>query len=309
MKRLGKLRIIIHMVTGILLWAVLTPSPQVAMGAEAFHTSVGFSISAFLDVDKDRAQSITGLWTSLVARKWGGSASTRVCSSLSELEKEIRSKKIDLVVLLSAEYLELKGKVPLEPLFVSAKEEDIYDRLILVVRRDSGTRSLSDLKGKTLIQQKGLYADGRNLWLDTLLMRKGVKDPERFFSKAREVLKPLTAILPVFFRKEDACVVTLRSLQVMAELNPQLSRELLVLEESPPRPSCVLAARKGLTARHRETLQEVLGTLDQSAQGKQLLTLFRMNRLVPFQPEYLVPLEGLFREHRDLKIRLAKRSP
>ncbi len=307
-ERVWRRRTALFPATGMLI-VLLALCPRSAKGAETLHTSVGFSVSTFLDVSRERAQSITALWARLVARKWGGTASTRVCSSLSELEKDVKSKQIDLVVLLSSEYLEIRRKVPLEPLFVSAKEEDVYDSLILVVRRDSGTRSLSDLRGKTLIQQKGLYTDGLNLWLEALLMRKGIREPERFFSKVREAMKPSSAVLHVFFRHVDACVVTHRSLRVMAELNPQLDRELVILNESPPRPSSIIAVRKGLSARHRQNVEEMLGTLDQTPQGEQLLTLFRMNRLVPFRPEYLVPLERLFREHKDLELHLAKRLP
>jgi len=307
-QRIGKRCTILFPAVGMLL-VLFAAWPQGARGAEALHTSVGFSSSTFLDVSKDRAQAITALWARLVARKWGGTASTRVCSSLPELEKDIRSKEIDLVVLLPAEYLQMKGKVPLEPLFVSAKQKEVYDRLILVVRRDSGISSLSDLKGKTLIQQKGIYPAGLSLWLDTLLMRKEIRDPKRFFSKVRESMKPSSAILHVFFRHVDACVVTQSSFLVMTELNPQLDRELLILEKSPPRPSSIIAVRKGLSGRHRKSVHEILDTLDQSPEGKQLLTLFRMNRLVPFRSEYLLPLEGLFRENKDLKLLLTKRSP
>lgn len=287
---------------------LLAASPHASGAAGAVHTSVGFSVSTFLDVEKERAQAITSIWSNLVAEKWGGTASTTVCKSLDDLEKKLRSKHLDLVVLLPEEYLQIRNKVNLEPLFVSARDKDIFDRLILVVRRDSNARRISDLKGKTLVQQHTLCAEGRNLWLDTILMRTGVRKPERFFAQSRNVLKPSAAILPVFFRREDACVVTLRSLQVMADLNPQLKRELLVLEESRPRPSAIIATRKGLSASHREMMRDVLQSLDRTVQGKQLLTLFRMNRLVPFRSEYLARLEELFREHDILRTRLAKRN-
>jgi ABC-type phosphate/phosphonate transport system substrate-binding protein len=288
----------------LLLFMLLAVHPQAASGAEVLHTSVAFSKSTFVDVSKEQAQSIATLWTDLVASKWGTS-STRICNTLAELEKDLRSKNIDLVVLISGEYLALREKVPLDPLFIPVKGKDLYDRLVLVVRKDSGSRSLSDLKGKTLFKQRNLNDD---MWLDTLLMRQGVRNPERFFLNAREMTKPSASIFAVFFRKADACIVTQRSLRVMAELNPQLSSDLLVLEESPPWPVSIIAVRKGLPTQYRETIQEVLGTLDQNTQGKQLLTLFRMDSLVPFRPKYLTQLEGLFRENKDLKLQLQRDS-
>ncbi len=282
----------------LLLFMLLAVTSRAASGAEVPHISVAFSKGTFVDVSKEQAQSIAALWTNIVAGKWGRTSSTRICNTLAELETDLRTKKIDLVVLISGEYLELREKVPLEPLFIPVKGKDLYDRLVLVVRKDSGFRSLAELKGKTLFKQRNLNDD---LWLDTLLMRQGVRNPKRFFSNAREMTKPSASIFAVFFRKADACIVTQRSLRVMAELNPQLSSDLLVLEESPPWPTSIIAVRKGLPTQYQETIQEVLGTLDQNIQGKQLLTLFRMDSLVPFRPEYLSQLERLFREDRNLK--------
>jgi len=284
-----------------LLLMLLAAVPRAAGGTEVLHTSVAFSKGTFVDASKEQAQSIAVLWTNIVAGKWGGTSSTHIYSTLAKLETDIRSKKIDLVVLISGEYLTLREKMPLEPLFIPVKGKDLYDRLVLVVRKDSGSRSLTDLKDKTLFKQRNLNDD---LWLDTLLMRQGVRNPGRFFSNTREMTKPSASIFAVFFRKADACIVTQRSLRVMAELNPQLSSDLLVLEESPPWPVSIIAVRKGLPTQYRETIQEVLGTLDQSTQGKQLLTLFRMDSLVSFRPEYLTQLEGLFRENRNLKLHL-----
>lgn len=294
------------MLLGLLLLHHVISAP-IVQAATKFHTTVGFSVSTFMHVDKDRAQAITQLWTDLVDRKWGGTASTRVYNSLSELERAVTSKNIDLAVLLAGEYLEIREKAPMAPLFISVKENNFYDHLILVVRKDGNVRSLSDLKGGMLIQQSGLYANGRNLWLDTLLMRHGITCPNRCFSSDRKALKPSSAVLPVFFRKADACIVAASSFRVMAELNPQLRKELSILEQSPPRPSCIISVRKGLPVQQREMVLEVLGALDQSPQGKQLLTLFRMHRLAPFKPEYFVPMEDLFREHRELRSIQVKR--
>ncbi|MRR06455.1 MAG: hypothetical protein EG828_05850 [Deltaproteobacteria bacterium] len=289
---------------GLLLLMLLAVPLRTASGAEEIPISVAFSKSTFIDVNKDQAQAVAALWTDLVASKWGGISSTRICTTLAELEKGTSSKKIDLVVLLPAEYLQLREKVSLEPLFISVKNKDFYEQLVLVVRKDSGARSLADLKGTKLLQQGELSADGRSLWLDTLLMRQGVRNPKRFFANVRAPSKASASIFAVFFKRADCCVVAHRSLRVMAELNPQLSRELMVLEESPPWPISIVAVRKGLPAQDRQTIQEVLGTLDKSTQGKQLLTLFRMDRLVSFRPAYLTQMEKLFRENRRLKIQL-----
>jgi ABC-type phosphate/phosphonate transport system substrate-binding protein len=302
--RYSTCRIAARRALGLLLCLLLlsaTGTAGQAATTEKFHTTVGFSTSTFLDVDRDRAQAISGVWTDMVARTWGGTTSTHICASLAEFEKPPTTQNIDLAIMLADEYLAIREKGVFEALFVSAADHGIYDRLVLVTRRNSAVRSLLDLKGKTLIQQKGVYAKGRNLWLDTLLLRKGVRAPKHFFGRDSEALKPANALLPVFFGKSDACVVTMRSFTLMAELNPQLKQQLVILEESPQRPSSIIAVRKGLDARHRHRIHEVLASLDQHTQGKQLLTLFRMTRLVPYRSQYLTELDKLFKDYNTLK--------
>ncbi len=94
----------------------------------------------------------------------------------------------------------------------------------------------------------------------------------------------------------------------MAELNPQLERELMILEESPPILNCIIAFREGISSSRKELFRKILGTLDQNTEGQQLLTLFKMTKLVPYQHHYLVPIEKLYRENHDLKRRMARRN-
>jgi ABC-type phosphate/phosphonate transport system substrate-binding protein len=281
---------------------------QAALTAEITHIVVAYSANTFLDESSDRSQTVIQAWNNTIAKKWGGTADSKIYNNLAEIEQAVRAQQIDMVVLLPVEYLELKNRIPLEPLFVSAKSDGIYDTLVLVVRQDSGIQAVKDLKGKSLLNQKGLYAANRNMWIDILLMRNGVRDLDRFFSSVKEVNKPSKALLPVLFRQADACVVTRSSLQMMSELNPQLWQNLKVIEEAVPQLSSVIALRKGLPAKARNDLKEILGNLDHNIQGQQLLALFRVSKLVEFRPEYLTSQENFVREHRNLKMQISKRA-
>jgi hypothetical protein len=62
------------------------------------------------------------------------------------------------------------------------------------------------------------------------------------------------------------------------------------------------------TARRWAKLQEILENMNGDAQGRQLLTLFRMSRPIPFRHDYLASTESFLKEYAVLKSRLAKKE-
>lgn len=270
---------------------------------EPFSAVIGYSSSIFTHLVKENAQAAAKLWSNFVIRKKNGTAETRIFKNFSEMEKELKAGKIDLIILLSNEYLGLKSRGLLEPLFISARGEELYDTFILVTRKDSGIHSLRELKGKSFLQLSGSACEIHRLWFDMLMMKLGVREPEQFFSSLKEVIGPSQAIMPVFFKRADACILSRRSFEVIAELNPQLRNELQIIDGSTPVATGVICIRKSCNGRQREGLIEVLETLNRDVEGRQLLTLFRMNRLITFRPEYLASMEDFLREYRELRAR------
>jgi phosphonate transport system substrate-binding protein len=272
----------------------------------AFSLMIGYMASVFVDVDMDDARVVTKLWSDLVVRKKSGKAETTIYQDLSVLERDLKAGKVDMAILVANEFMELRNRAPLEAIMVSSREKEFYEELYLLVRKDSGIRSVKDLRNKTFILQKGQYAVVHKIWLETLLMKEGDHDARQFFSAVKDARKPSQAVMPVFFRQADACIITRNGFDVMAEMNPQLRNELLILARSPKIASGVIALRKDYREDRKETVRELLSTLHEDTQGKQLLTLFRMSKLVPFRQEYMTSMEAFLREHRDLKVRVAK---
>jgi len=298
---------------GILLALILTVLPlrgwgaEPVSGVEPFTPVIGYSSNTFTNVVKENAQAAAKLWSNLVIKKKNGIAETRIYHGCSDMEQDLATGKVDLVVLLSNEYLGLKNRALLEPLFISARGQELYDNFILLVRKEAGIHSIKDLRGKTFIHQAGNSSEIHRIWFETLMMKEGVRNQEHFFSSIKEVISPSQALMPVFFKRADACILSRQSFDVMAELNPQLRKDLTVIAESRPLATGVIAVRKDYNSRHREMLQEVLETLDQDVQGKQLLTLFRMSALVPFRQNYLQSMVEFLKEYNELITRNRKR--
>jgi ABC-type phosphate/phosphonate transport system substrate-binding protein len=266
----------------------------------------GYSASLFEDVDIKDAQVVTRIWGDMIAKKRGGRANTVIYDSLLDFESDVDARKIDLAVLASNELFGIRKKALFEPALISVRSASVYEDLLVVTRKDNGMKGIKDLQDKRFIILRGQYGAVITTWLETLLMKEGFQNPRHFFSSIKEVKKASQAALPVFFKQADACLLNRHAFDLLAELNPQLRTELMPIARFDGIAGGILSFRGDYNEQDKETVRDMLGTLHQDPQGKQLLMLFKVDQLVPFKPEYLNAEGTLLKEHRDLKSRMPK---
>ena len=126
---------------------------------ELFTPNVGFSSSVFGSVDKSDAKVATKLLGDILVKKYKGQSfknkgETFIYEHLSELENDIKAKKVDLIVVVSNEFLEIRNRLPIEPIMVSSREKTVYEELFLLVRGDSGIKKVKDLRSKSIMVAK-----------------------------------------------------------------------------------------------------------------------------------------------------------
>jgi ABC-type phosphate/phosphonate transport system substrate-binding protein len=69
----------------------------------------------------------------------------------------------------------------------------------------------------------------------------------------------------------------------------------------------IIVFRPDLREDRKQKLMQALRTLHEDEEGRQLFVLFKLNRLVPYKPEYLRATEAFFAEHRNLARRLGRK--
>jgi hypothetical protein len=127
-------------------------------------------------------------------------------------------------------------------------------------------------------------------------MREGVRDVHDYLGKLADAGKPSQAIPGVFFRQYDAAIVPRGSFETCIAVNPQLGKELIILAESKSLTSEISCIPVTLGKRMRQAIETAALTLHETAVGRQMTTLFHIDRVIPFNPSYLAGLEGLLRE-------------
>jgi ABC-type phosphate/phosphonate transport system substrate-binding protein len=203
-----------------------------------------------------------------------------------------------LVLLDPLEYFDLEGLGLLEPAFTGTRgKEDESLQFVLVTREDSAPSAISALRGMSLAIQSEYGADLGRMWIEVMLHDNGLGPADRFFRSVSSVSSPSAAALPVFFGKLGAGVVDRDSFELMEEMNPQLGAKLRVLSMSPPLIRGILCMDRRPVP-YREDLIQGLRDLHQTPAGRQILMVFKSNRLKPVAPEDLERVRTLCTRYR-----------
>jgi ABC-type phosphate/phosphonate transport system substrate-binding protein len=283
-------------------------SVQKAAGEE-FHLSLGYTGNAYQETTNSDIKAAVSILIQKVAWKNFGKSEAKFYDTIHEMAAALNSGKVQVLCGPPEEFMELKNRAPVDPILSTASSSGHETELLLLVRKDSGFHTLSDLKNKTLVMpmRNPRVNSMFYVWIETLLMRDGHSSIESFFSSLKETRTTSRGIMPVFFRQADACVVTRQLFNLAAEMNPQIGRELVPIAWMGKLSHGIISVDRRLPEKLREKIRQAFLSLPESPDGKQLLMLFQVSKMVPFRPEYLTATEALFTEHQRLKNKLTRR--
>jgi ABC-type phosphate/phosphonate transport system substrate-binding protein len=277
--------------------------------ADSFHMRIGFSSRAFVNVPREDIKIAVQVLSQKVAKKTVGSAESRIYANSAEIEKDLKSKLVDVVALTPEEFIHLKARYPLEPLMVTVAGKSHEVELLVLARKESGLSRIKELKNRSIALpfETSQFGSIYHMWLETLAMKEGAWSAAGLFSSIKETRGASQALMSVFFHKTDACIITRSAFEISSELNPQLSRELKVIANIGRLAGGIVAFRQDFPEERKQKVRQALLTLHDDQDGKQMFVLFQLSRLEEYRPEYLQATEALFAEYRNLKARMTRR--
>ena len=275
------------------------PSPTIEMVSH-----VGISRVAFTRLNENDAIAAYTILKIQLAKKLGYDLRVEInlFNTPAEFAGAIRERRISYVIAGTWEFLSMGVEDFVDIEFSAVNGDTLAHRWLLLVRRDSGLKTVDDLRGKTATVLYNNMATLGRPWLETRLLEQGLGSPDKFFASCEGVTKPSAAVLPVYFGKVQACIVDEASLNLMVELNPQLSTVLIPLAQSEPLMNGIICfSRAGWPSpQARADMRRSIANLEQEPSGQQLLNLFKCSRLVTFEPAHLESVRRLFARHRQL---------
>ncbi|MFH1198306.1 MAG: PhnD/SsuA/transferrin family substrate-binding protein [bacterium] len=296
--------IILFAIVGNVLLGYVISAQSHNTGEPHINYSIGFYKSILSGIKVEDAKAVTKLLTNEFMDETNVNASSEsiIINGNYEAERLLEKHQLDIIVIPAIDFLQLKSSEPVEPAFVALSDfKPGHEFLILCSKKDK-IKSLSDLKGKKLLFNSKYGIDTPMMWLENKLLENNFETPDKFFASITYEENPSQTILPLFFGKASVCVVTKAVYSTMVELNPQLGKDLEILHSSPIYLYGMLCIWSKIDDRGiRGKIEKNIGNLEYTAHGKNLLTLFKISRLVPFEENYLDSLQDLIAKNKKLK--------
>lgn len=305
---------VITLLLAVLVWIATSSSARADEGAsprpDAIIQRVGFTEDQFPGTATRDAEIAIDYWFQIISDRNRSAhiANTTVFNTFDQMRQALLRKRLDIVAILSLDFLRVRDEIELEPFSVATRGEDAYVEYAIYVRKDSGIADIGQLASQRIIFDGSDGAELGRFWFETALLRKG-HDPFDYMHDTESVDKASRAILPVYFDQAAACIATRRSFDNMREMNPRLGADLIALETSPPLLSGVVCFTTEIDPADKPDIAHTLLTLHEDPQGQQVLNLFRRDRTVPYDPEQLQSLLALVEERRELEAERNIASP
>ncbi len=261
---------------------------------------VGYSVEGMTDVDPKDAEAALRVWAKEIGANLGFDVEITLYQSVDNLIRDFSNRKLDFVSMQTLDFLKYTPQINIKPDLAVYRDGKIFIHYVVLVAAGSKHQSLETLKNSSLAMLKTNHLG--KLYLDTQLLKSGHAESDRFFQSIREKTKESQALLDVFFGQAQACIVTERTYRIMAELNPQISRKLRVISQSPDFIDVV-----GFFSPHiapsakQKALRAMQGEIKSFERGRQIMLLFNVENMGIVHDAQLDNVRDLLAEHARLK--------
>ena len=248
------------------------------------------------------------LWTSEIGKNQNVDIETLYYSSHKEIMKDFQNRVFDAFTLSPMFYLQYQESI--DPVagdyYVVQRTQTHYEKMLLLVRKDSSIDSFKDFKNRVVAIKSDSYQ--ARFFFDKEMMEELHKESKGYIKKFKGTKKYTTAVLNVFFKKVDACVVPEYVLKLVSDMNPAVGKALIPIVQSQNifMPAMTIFHKEAPSHLNQE-YKKSISNLDITPRGKNILTLFKMKRIRPIESRELENLRVYYKEYLALKKDIEKR--
>ncbi len=256
-----------------------------------------FSVNLFQNISTEDVLASSKILANQIAKKRNikGEVDIIVYNTEKELIEATKTE-FDFILISPVDLLTLKKYGNIKPTLVNMTQGLYGNIYYLITNKTDNINSLKDLSKENIKLLARSNGQVPFLWLDKLLRDYKLPPKEKFFRTISFDHKPTNVLLPVFFNKITSAIITKTSYELLCELNPQISKQIKILEVSDPLLFGVICfdPRNKNTEREK-LLLDILLSLQNDKNGKQLFELFNVDKLILYKDEYWQSFIKLYR--------------
>ena len=216
-----------------------------------------------------------------------------IMSRYGEVIKRFKALKLDGAFLTSYTATLGMKKLHLEPVANSVNlNGEFTSRGFIFVRKDSGIRSIADMKNGNIVFVDPATMEGY-LFPMAFLEQHGVKEIKKFFHRYYFSGSHESAIFAVLDGRADIGSAKSTVYNNLVKTDPSVGQELEIIAQSPEVPEVTLCIKSEIDQNLRERLRRVLLQMYRTDDGMKVLKQFKAKRFVGSKIEDFVIIEKM----------------
>ena len=230
------------------------------------------------------------------------SVETVIYENISEVKKALQNDEVQFIHINTIDFLKFFSDGMLTCFLINStgfsnNETSPLDKLVLLVSKRSGIKKISDLQNKKITIQSGKWADIPVIWLSTLLSSENIKINEKTIQRYD---KSSQAVYRVYFKQNDACIVSENAYKTIIELNPNIGSEITSIASSDKLLPFIFCHTKSADPEIIDIIKKSVANFDKSNYGKQILTLFQTDKIMLFENKFIENTRKLYEKYRKI---------
>ncbi|NOZ25240.1 MAG: phosphate/phosphite/phosphonate ABC transporter substrate-binding protein [Nitrospirae bacterium] len=181
-------------------------------------------------------------------------------------------------------------KLDIEPLVRPVNMNgSTYSYGYIIVRKDSGIRSVADMKGKVLAFVDRATVTGY-LFPLSYFRSHGVANLEGYFSEYYFTGSHDSSVYAVLDGRADIGCIKNTIFNNLVSRDPTIKEEIRIIAKSPLMPESTLCLRRDLPEGIKKMIKEVLLTMDRDREGRRILAKLHAQRFIEASVEDFKPV-------------------
>lgn len=260
---------------------------------------IGFDILALPDLARADIEVSLKFWTEEISRQANVPIKVQIYeNAVDEMATDFKNGTTNFLLTTPLNFIELFDRSTLADGFMAAKGGLIFDNLVLLTHKNTGIKQFSELKGKRVAILKNVRF--LKVYLQTLCLKAFHKNCDNTLSITEPERNSTRLILKLFFQQVDAVVANKSAFELVSEMNPQVSRELQIIEELDSVPMGLGFFNANVAPEFREEIIGKVQNITQYDRGKSVLEIFKTDNIVRSQLSDLNTVETIHRLYRQL---------